>query len=132
MLLPPGDPPLEAAIREQAEEAGIRCVADNVAQIRMTPDHLAAVRTAGGAEHRFDTLYPVLGCRLRSELATALGARCTEGGDIMVDAHMATSVEGLYAAGDVVAALNQVNVAVGHAAVASTHVHNQLEPNFRT
>lgn len=131
MLLPPGDAPLDASIRADAEQAGIHCIPENVAQIRMTPDHLAAVRTASGAEYRFDTLYPVLGCRMRSELAINLGARCTEAGDIIVDEHMATSVEGLYAAGDVVAALNQVNVAVGHAAVASTHVHNQLEPNFR-
>jgi thioredoxin reductase (NADPH) len=131
MLLPPGAAAPDAVLRTQAEAAGIRCVAENVVQIHMTADHLAAVRTSDGAEYRFDTLYPVLGCRMRSELAIALGARCTDGGDIIVDEHMATSVPGLYAAGDVVSALNQVNVAVGHAAIAATHIHNQLEPNFR-
>jgi thioredoxin reductase (NADPH) len=35
-------------------------------------------------------------------------------------------VPGLYAAGDVVAALNQLSVAVGHAAVAATAIHNSL------
>jgi thioredoxin reductase (NADPH) len=132
LLLPPGEAPLDPVGCSEAGKAGVRCVTSPVAQIRMTSDHLAAVRTADGAEHRFDTLYPVLGCRMRSDLAVGLGARCTERGDIIVNEHMGTSVPGLYAAGDVVSALNQVNVAVGHAAIAATHVHNQLQPNFRS
>jgi thioredoxin reductase (NADPH) len=32
----------------------------------------------------------------------------------------------LYAAGDVVSALNQISVATGHAAIAATDIHNQL------
>lgn len=132
LLLPPGEAPFDAAQQEQARAAGIHCVTENAAQIHMTPDHLAAVRTSNGAEYRFDTLYPALGCRMRSDLAVALGAKCTAGGDIIVDEHMATSIPGLYAAGDVVSALNQVNVAVGHAAIAATQIHNKLPPNFRT
>lgn len=131
LLLPAGEPPLGAAGRAAAADAGIRCVASSVAQIHMTADHLAAVRTSDGTEHRFDTLYPVLGCRMRSDLAVGLGARCAESGDIIVDENMATSIPGFYAAGDVVSALNQLNVAVGHAAIAATHIHNQLQPNFR-
>jgi thioredoxin reductase (NADPH) len=131
LLVPRNDPPLDAAACAHARAAGVRYVPDPVAQIHMTADHLAAVRTASGAEYRFDTLYPALGCHMRSELAVALGARCTESGDIVVDAHMRTTVPGLYAAGDVVRALNQVNVAVGQAAIAATDIHNRLEPNFR-
>jgi thioredoxin reductase (NADPH) len=131
LLVPPGDAPLDAAGRQCAADAGIEYVADAVARIEMTADRKAAVRTHGGTEYRFDTLYPVLGCRNRSELATALGARSAENGDILVSDHMETSVPGLYAAGDVVSALNQVNVAVGHAAIAATHVHNHLDRNFR-
>jgi thioredoxin reductase (NADPH) len=131
LLLPPGEPALDDSACARASAAGVRCIAENVVQIRMTPDHIAAVRTQSGAEHRFDTLYPVLGCRMRSELAIELGARCTPAGDIIVDEHMGTSVPGLYAAGDVVSALNQVNVAVGHAAIAATHIHNHLQRNFR-
>ena len=40
-----------------------------------------------------------------------------------------TSVDGLYAIGDVVSALNQISVATGHAAIAATDVHNRLPPN---
>ena len=44
----------------------------------------------------------------------------------MTDTRQRTSIPGLYAAGDVVDALNQVNVAIGHAAIAATDIHNYL------
>jgi thioredoxin reductase (NADPH) len=47
-----------------------------------------------------------------------------------VDEHLQTRVPGLLAIGDVVSALNQISVAVGHAAIAATTVHRQLPPNY--
>ncbi len=89
----------------------------------------AAVRTLeyndDGEVHRFDTLYSALGEKPRSKLALGLGARCNEDGQILVDEHRQTSVPGLYAAGDVVCALNQISVATGHAAVAATAIHHR-------
>lgn len=90
--------------------------------------------TAGfddGNERRFDTVYPVLGGDPQSQLATALGARVDDDGALVVDAHLQTTVDGLYAIGDVVSALNQISVAVGHAATAATAIHNRLPHNFR-
>jgi thioredoxin reductase (NADPH) len=43
-----------------------------------------------------------------------------------VNAHVETSVGGLYAAGDVVRGLNQLIVAAAESAVAATDVHNKL------
>jgi thioredoxin reductase (NADPH) len=40
--------------------------------------------------------------------------------------HRRTTIAGLYAAGDVVDELNQISVAMGHAAIAATDIHNQL------
>ena len=81
--------------------------------------------------HRFDTVYPVLGCNAQSQLATALGASVDENGELHVDERQQTTVDGLYAIGDIVSALNQISVAVGHAAIAATAVHNRLPRNFR-
>ena len=78
-----------------------------------------------------DALYPALGCEVRSELAAALGARCTDIGNLHVDDHQRTSIEHLYAAGDVVTDLHQLTVATGHAAIAATAIHNSLPANFR-
>jgi thioredoxin reductase (NADPH) len=130
-LRPNGCDAFDRAVRERAREAGVACIDEAVTQVALGDDGRAHVRLADGRALAFDALYPVLGCRNRSELATALGARCGAEGDIVVDAHMRTSVPGLYAAGDVVAALNQVSVAVGHAAIAATHIHNSLPPEWR-
>jgi thioredoxin reductase (NADPH) len=126
LIVPRGDGPLDARGRARLERAGVRYLSSPVCGIEMTAERRALVRLADDSTEEFATVYPVLGCRIRSELAIALGARTTEEGDIFVDAHQQTSVPGLYAAGDVVAALNQLSVAVGHAAIAATHMHNSL------
>lgn len=90
-----------------------------------------AVADAQGREHRFDTVYPALGARSRSDLAMALGARVDDNDELIVGTDQMTSVEGLYAIGDVVSALNQISVGVGHAAIAATAAHNFLRLNPR-
>jgi len=78
---------------------------------------------------RFDSLYPVLGADAKAGLATALGARVDALGELIVDGNLQTSVDALYAAGDVVSALNQISVAIGHAAIAATAIHHRLSLN---
>jgi len=74
----------------------------------------------------FDTIYPAMGCTIRSDLAAGLGAECDELGNLVVDSHQRTAVPGLYAAGDVVNEINQIAVAFGHAAAAASDMHNYL------
>lgn len=81
---------------------------------------------ADGRCLRFDVLYPALGLRHASQLATALGAQVHANGQLVVDDHLQSTVPGLYAAGDVAAGLNQIAVAWGHAAIAATAIHNGL------
>lgn len=83
-----------------------------------------------GKERAFDVVYPALGALPRSELAVQMGADCDEEGGLIVSSRQMTSIDGLYAIGDVVSALNQISVATGHAAVAATAVHRQLGDNF--
>ena len=90
-----------------------------------------AVLTEDGQRWELDILYPALGCEVRSELALQLGAGCSDIGLLEVDVHQKTTIEGLYAAGDVVADLHQLSVATGHAAIAATEIHNSLPDNFR-
>jgi thioredoxin reductase (NADPH) len=89
------------------------------------------IESGAPAVREYDTLYPVLGGDSQSQLARALGAAVDGEGALRTDAHQQTSVDGLYAIGDVVSALNQIAVAVGHAAIAATAVHNRLPPNPR-
>jgi thioredoxin reductase (NADPH) len=52
-------------------------------------------------------------------------------GCLVVDDKQQTTVEGLYAAGDVVSDLHQFVVAEGHAAIAATAINNKLPFRFR-
>ena len=114
------------------EAAGIELVTDALVSCHAGADGQGIELILGNGEsRRFDTLYPMQGSSAQCELATCLGAQRTEDGDILVDAHQQTSVPGLYAIGDVVNALNQISVALGHAAIAATAVHNRLPDNFR-
>jgi thioredoxin reductase (NADPH) len=105
-------------------------VADHVIDVDRSGEKIAAI-FRDGQRMTVDVLYPALGCAARSDLATALGARCNDSGNVYVDDKQRTSVEGLYAAGDVVTDLHQISVATGHAAVAATAIHNSLPPNYR-
>lgn len=115
------DPPLRARLAA----AAIRLVDRPIDRVCTEDGSVIGLETDDGELHEFDTLYSALGEKPRSELAFKLGARCNEDGQILVDDHQQTSVPGLYAAGDVVCALNQISVATGHAAIAATAIHHR-------
>lgn len=81
---------------------------------------------AEGNRHVFDTVYAALGAPGRVDLARQAGVALGANGEIRTDDHMRTSVEGIYAIGDVVTDLNQIAVAFGHAAIAATAAHRAL------
>ena len=83
-------------------------------------------RPGGEPPATFDHLYLALGCEPQTDLAIRCGGAQDGDGNLIVDAHQMTSVEGLYAAGDVVRGLNQIAVATGEAAIAATAMHNRL------
>ena len=84
------------------------------------------VLQVAGRAHRFDALYAALGTEVRSALARAAGAETAADGAVLVDRHQMTSVEGLYAAGDVVKGLDQIAAAMGQAAIAATAMRNAI------
>ena len=95
--------------------------------VRTAPDHIVLGPeevTAGG--RAFDHLYLALGCKVQSDLVRELAAAHDVDGNLVVDAHQQTSVDGLYAAGDVVRGLNQIAIAAAEAALAATAIHNRL------
>lgn len=109
--------------RDMLRAAGIRILDDPVRKLSSEGDTITAWHMESGTTHRFDTIYSALGTRIRSELATSLGAEADEDGALIVRDHQRTSVDGLYAAGDVVRGLSQISVAAGQAAVAATHMN---------
>ena len=111
----------------------LKTYSDEVTVLRTSEGSLAFDEAAvqwtnpsGGPRQTFDHLYLALGCQPQSDLAVACGARRDEDGALIVDPHQMTSVEGLYAAGDLVRGLNQIAVAGGEAAIAATAMHNRM------
>ena len=117
--------PISSEARDSLRVAGVQLVENAVAQIRSQSEVGVSVALRSGDVLNFDVLYPMLGSVAQHQLGTALGARCRDG-ELLVDDHQQTSASGLYAAGDVVKALNQMSVGVGHAAIAATAIHNSL------
>ena len=125
------DVPLTDEEKHELAEAGIVLVEKPVSNITLADDFTPIIQTQDGNRYRFEVLYPMLGDIARSELATQLGAECNEDLELITDTKQRTSVPGLYAAGDVVDALNQVSVAIGHAAIAATDIHHYLRKSAR-
>ncbi len=118
---------LDADERERVENHGVKVVHAPVVDLDIDGNRITVLRTAGGEEHRFEVLYSALGLKRRSEFALRLRAAHDGTGALIVDEHNRTTVPGLYAAGGVVRGLDQVVVAMGHAAIAATDIHNRCE-----
>lgn len=113
--------------RAELANAGIQLVPAAPTAAALGAADQVRLMLPGGAVHETDVVYAALGCRPRSALARDLGAALDARGNIVTDAHLRSSVPNLYAAGDVVSALDQIAVAHGHAAIAATAIHNSLD-----
>ncbi|GAA3921594.1 NAD(P)/FAD-dependent oxidoreductase [Luteimonas lutimaris] len=122
-LLPTDDGAGGDDMRE-AVDAGVRVLAPGG---RLDFDGKRCSYTTGDGETVvFDSLYPFMGSHTSARIAAAAGATLSDEGEIIVDDDQMTGVPGLFAIGDVVSGLNQISVAVGQAAIATTRVHGML------
>ncbi|HEX6784641.1 MAG TPA: NAD(P)/FAD-dependent oxidoreductase [Sphingomicrobium sp.] len=115
---------LRAEDQKKLADFGIGCV-DGPAQAVAIPDGCIVIDTAEG-HYTFDSIYPALGSDTHTQLGEMVGTKLAEDGCFLCDAHQRTSVEGLYAAGDVVHGLDQISHAMGEGGVAATTIRNDL------
>lgn len=108
----------------RALEAGVQQLAPKV--FLEFDGRRCSATSADGTRLVFDSIYPFLGGRTDTRLAVEAGATLSDTGEIIVDRHQMTAQPGLFAVGDVVNGLNQISVAVGHAAIAATRIHAML------
>jgi thioredoxin reductase (NADPH) len=112
------------ADRRTLEQAGIATVDGPAEAVAIGKDSIT-VDTAEG-HFTFDSVYPALGSDVHCQLATMVGARLGDDGCVGVDSHMRTSVDGVYAAGDLVIGLDQISSAMGQGGIAATTIRNDL------
>lgn len=119
----------DAPVGKEIRLAGVELLARPIRILSAGAE--ACVELETGERCAFDRLYMACGCEVHSSLAASLGADCDALGNIKVDDKQHSTVNGLFAAGDVVTDLHQISVAEGHAAVAATAIHRMLPPNPR-
>jgi thioredoxin reductase (NADPH) len=115
---------LKVEDQHKLQAAEIQCV-DGPAQAAAISNDFIVIDTAEG-HHTFDSVYPALGSDTHTQLGEMLGAKLAKDGCFLCDDHQRTSVEGLYAAGDVVHGLDQISHAMGEGGVAATTIRNDL------
>lgn len=120
------DAPLapNAEQRRRLARAGVALVDAPIESIRLWQGRVTVRHGAGETE--CDALYSALGLEVHSELGVALGAKVDAQGYLITDRYQRTSIDGLYAAGDVARGLNQISVATGGAAIAAAAMHRRL------
>lgn len=129
-LLTLGDPlDVKASIQARLDDARVRILADRVTAWDFAADGVG-VRVDDGWR-RFAAVYSGLGIDPQNALARGLGVDLAEDGRITTDPHMQTSVDRVFAIGDVVTGLNQIAVAMAQGEIAATHVHNLIRLSER-
>ena len=126
LLLTEGSAELSAPTLQALAQAGVGIDQVKPSSIQVQADGVTTLGVADGRIHRFDVIYSAFGITAQTQLARALGARLDTTDRLYVGEHQETSVEGVFAAGDLVRGLNQISVASGEAAIAATAIHNRL------
>ncbi|MEF8784892.1 MAG: NAD(P)/FAD-dependent oxidoreductase [Haloarculaceae archaeon] len=87
---------------------------------------LEAMEFEDGTRREYRGGFAMYGSKYNTDLAEQLGCDINDDGTIAVDDHGATSVDGVWAVGDVVPGHNQVPVAMGQGARAGIDIHYGL------
>lgn len=116
---------LSAEVRETLQQARVEVIEAPIGAVELGTESVR-VKAGGGRTVELDTLYSALGVSPNDTLAADLAVARGGDGRLVVTPHQETSLEGLYAAGDIVKGLNQLAVAVAEAAIAAVDMHNRL------
>jgi thioredoxin reductase (NADPH) len=119
-------PRFTAAERREAEAHNVSFAHADVGKIDVDGERLRLAAATGQHLGTFDAVYLALGSKARTAFLSKLDVQMDVNGCVVTNEHQGSSVEGLYAAGDVVRSLDQISVAMGEAAIAATAIHNQL------
>ncbi|QLG48774.1 NAD(P)/FAD-dependent oxidoreductase [Natrinema halophilum] len=102
----------------------IDVVREDVTSVRNGEDGwLEALEFADGSVREYRGGFAMYGSEYNNGLATDLGCERNDDGTVAVDDHGRTSVDGVYAVGDLTPGHNQVPVALGEGAKAGIAIH---------
>jgi thioredoxin reductase len=129
VVLSDGSGPLQVTDeqRRRLEQVGIEVLDDRAEALLGDRGALRGVRLASGRELPAEVAFFSIGHEASIGLARALGCAVTDEGVLAVDHEQRTSVEGVYAAGDVTPGMQLVSVAIGEGTVAGVACARSLQ-----
>ncbi len=127
LLLNGDDPEWDEETDRQLRAHPVDIVSEEVTGIENDEDGwLAAMEFADGTRRDYRGGFAMYGSEYNTDLAEQLGCALNDDGTVAVDDHGATSVEGVYAVGDVTPGHNQIPTAMGQGARAGIDIHYDL------
>jgi thioredoxin reductase len=122
----------DAEHRRMLERHGVAVREETALELIGTRGDLRAIRLAGGETVECQLGFFSIAHHPLTGLGEQLGCQCDAQGYLVVDANGATTVPGVYAAGDVTPGLQLVQVAAGSGAIAGVGCALSLENDPRT
>jgi thioredoxin reductase len=119
-------PRLAAKQKRQLSEQGIDLITKTVASFEGNHGQLTALRFADGSSLSVCAAFFNIGCRPEATIAEQLGCQLGKTGTIQVDSHLRTSVDCVWAAGDVAGEEQLVAIAAAHGVKAAIDVYRTL------
>lgn len=113
--------------RRRCHDVGVEILDERAEALIGDRGDLRAVRLASGRRIPAHVVFFSIGHDPTVELATALGCEVTDEGVIAVDHEQRTSVDGVFAAGDVTPGMQLVSVALGEGTVAGVASAQSLQ-----
>ncbi|SHH31677.1 NAD(P)/FAD-dependent oxidoreductase [Halobaculum gomorrense] len=127
VLLRDEEPTWSEDTAEMVENHPIDVVSEEIAEMSKDDDGwLESFEFEDGTVREYKGGFPMYGSDYNAELADALGLEREDSGEVAVDDHGRTSVEGVYAVGDLTPGHNQIPVAMGEGAKCGIAIHMDM------
>ncbi len=127
LLLNGDEPTWSGDTEQQLRVHPIEVVPEEVVGVDNDEDGwLESLEFEDGTVREYRGGFAMYGAEYNNDLAEAVGAELTDDGAVVVDDHCRTSVDGLYAVGDLTPDHSQIPVAMGHGAKAGISIHYDL------
>lgn len=120
------------ALRQKLAGCDISVLTEKIETLRHDGDILTALQFVGGASLDIDKLFFTIAQLPADDIGVVLGCARDRGGHLTVNDWGATSVRGVYAAGDITPGPQLAVRAAAAGAVAAMGMHRSLVPDART
>jgi thioredoxin reductase len=117
---------------EKLDALGIRVVTEPVTRVCYEGTTIECLQLANGSRLSADKVFFTIAQYPADDLGVQLGCARDDGGHIIVDEHLKTSVRNVYAAGDITPGPQLASVAAAEGAVAALSIHKSLVPEIRS